>query len=41
MHIQILTKKEIMRETVIDIQRDKALYYTYFKQLQKDVSEQT
>ena len=38
-YVQILTKKEIMRETIIDIQRDKALYYTYFKQLQKDVSE--
>jgi len=38
-YVQILTKKEIMRETVVDVQRDKALYYTYFKQLQKDVSE--
>jgi len=38
-YVQILTKKEIMRDTIIDIQRDKALYYTYFKQLQKDVSE--
>jgi len=38
-YVQILNKKEIMRETVIDVQRDKALYYTYFKQLQKDVSE--
>jgi DNA-directed RNA polymerase subunit beta' len=38
-YVQILTKKEIMRDTVINIQRDKALYYTYFKQLQKDVSE--
>ncbi len=38
-YVQILTKKEIMKETVINILRDKALYYTYFKQLQKDVSE--
>jgi len=38
-YIQILTKKEIMRETIIDIYKDKALYYTYFKQLQKDVNE--
>jgi len=38
-YIQILTKKEIMKDTVIDIQRDKNLYYTYFKQLQNDVSE--
>ena len=38
-YVQILTKKEIMKDTVIDIRRDKSLYYTYFKQLQKDVSE--
>ena len=38
-YVQILTKKEIMRETIIDIHRDKSLYYTYFKQLQKDVNE--
>jgi len=38
-YVQILTKKEIMRDTIVDIHRDKALYYTYFKQLQKDVSE--
>ena len=38
-YVQILTKKEIMKDTVIDIQRDKTLYYTYFKQLQKDVNE--
>jgi DNA-directed RNA polymerase subunit beta' len=38
-YVQILTKKEIMRDTIIDIHRDKALYYTYFKQLQKDISE--
>jgi DNA-directed RNA polymerase subunit beta' len=38
-YIQILTKKDIMKDTVINIQRDKNLYYTYFKQLQNDVSE--
>ncbi len=38
-YVQILTKKEIMKGTIINIHRDKALYYTYFKQLQKDVSE--
>jgi DNA-directed RNA polymerase subunit beta' len=38
-YVQILTKKEIMSSTIIDIHRDKALYYTYFKQLQKDVNE--
>jgi len=38
-YIQILTKKEIMKETIIDIYKDKSLYYTYFKQLQKDVNE--
>jgi len=38
-YVQILTKKEIMKDTIIDIHRDKAVYYTYFKQLQKDVNE--
>lgn len=38
-YVQLLTKKEIMKETIIDIQRDKNLFYTYFKQLQKDVDE--
>jgi DNA-directed RNA polymerase subunit beta' len=38
-YVQILTKKEIMKDTIIDIQKDKPLYYTYFKQLQKDVFE--
>ena len=38
-YVQILTKKEIMKDTIIDVQRDKTLYYTYFKQLQKDVNE--
>ncbi len=38
-YIQILTKKEAMRETIININRDKTLYYTYFRQLQKDINE--
>jgi len=38
-YVQILTKKEIMKETMIDILQDKNLYYTYFKQIQKDVNE--
>ncbi len=38
-YTQILTKKEIIRDTVLNIHRDKDLYYTYFKQIQKDVNE--
>jgi len=38
-YVQILTKKELMQGTILNIQRDKNLYYTYFKQLQKDVNE--
>lgn len=38
-YVQILTKKEVMKNTVVDILRDKSLFYTYFKQLQKDVNE--
>jgi DNA-directed RNA polymerase subunit beta' len=38
-YVQILTKKEIMKDTILDIMKDKNLYYTYFKQLQKDVDE--
>jgi len=38
-YIQILTKKEAMGETIININRDKTLYYTYFRQLQKDINE--
>jgi DNA-directed RNA polymerase subunit beta' len=38
-YVQILTKKEIMKDTMIDIIKDKKLYYTYFKQLQKDTNE--
>lgn len=36
---QILTKKESMKETIIDIERDKTIFYSYFKQLQKDANE--
>jgi DNA-directed RNA polymerase subunit beta' len=38
-YVQILQKKEVMKDTFFDIQRDKNLYYSYFKQLQKDVNE--
>jgi len=38
-YMQILTKKESMKETYINIIKDKNLYYTYAKQLQKDVNE--
>lgn len=38
-YMQILTKKESMKDTIIDITRDKTVFYSYFKQLQKDVSE--
>lgn len=38
-YMQILTKKESMKDTIIDITRDKTVFYSYFKQLQKDASE--
>jgi len=38
-YMQILTKKDIMRETNVDVNRDKSLFYNYFKQIQKDVNE--
>ncbi len=38
-YVQILTKKEMMKNTVVDLLRDKNLYYTYFKQIQKDVND--
>lgn len=38
-YMQILTKKESMKDTVIDISRDKNLFYSYFKQIQKDAME--
>lgn len=38
-YVQILTKKEIMSSTIVDILRDKILYYNYFRQIQKDINE--
>ncbi len=38
-YVQILTKKEIMKDTNINIQLNKNMYYTYFKQLQTVVNE--
>ena len=38
-YIQILTKKTIMRESIIEINTNKDLYYQYWRQLQKDVNE--
>jgi DNA-directed RNA polymerase subunit beta' len=38
-YVQILTKRDIMLDTIIDIKKEKQLYYTYFKQLQKNVKE--
>lgn len=38
-YVQLLTKKEIMSNTILDISRDKSLFYSYFKQLQYDVNE--
>jgi DNA-directed RNA polymerase subunit beta' len=38
-YIQILTKKTIMKESIIDINTNKDLYYQYWRQLQKDVNE--
>jgi len=38
-YTQILTKKELMQATILNVQRDKNLYYEYFRKLQKDVNE--
>jgi DNA-directed RNA polymerase beta' subunit len=38
-YVQILTKKEVMRQTTININNNKDLYYTYFRQLQMVVNE--
>ena len=38
-YVQILTKKEIMKDTNININSNKNMYYTYFKQLQAVVNE--
>jgi len=38
-YVQILTKKEIMKDTILNIMNDKSLFYTYYKQLQSVVNE--
>jgi len=38
-YTQILTKKEAMRETIVDARVDRNLFYVYYRQLQKDVNE--
>jgi len=38
-YMQILTKREIMLSTIVDIENSKQMYYQYFRQLQKDVFE--
>jgi len=38
-YTQILTKREIMLSTIIDIRQDKSIYYQYYIPLQKDVNE--
>jgi DNA-directed RNA polymerase subunit beta' len=38
-YTQILTKKESMRETIVDTRVDRNLFYNYYRQLQKDVNE--
>ncbi len=36
---QILTKKFIMEETIVNVKNNKTLFYNYYRQLQKDVFE--
>jgi len=38
-YIQILTKKEVMVASHLEAVRDKSIYYTFFRNLQKDVKE--
>jgi len=38
-YIQILTKKTIMKDSIIEINTNKEIYYQYWRQLQKDVNE--
>lgn len=38
-YIQILTKKDVMEASYLEAIRDKSIYYTYFRNLQKDVKE--
>lgn len=38
-YTDILTKRESMKSTILDLQRDKQLYYTYYRQIQKDINK--
>lgn len=38
-YMQILMKREIMNQTVININRDKNLFYHYFRQLQRNIND--
>jgi DNA-directed RNA polymerase subunit beta' len=38
-YIQILTKKQVMQASHLESVRDKSIYYTFFRNLQKDVKE--
>ena len=38
-YMQILMKKEVMSQTVVNIHRDKNLFYNYFRQLQRNVND--
>jgi DNA-directed RNA polymerase subunit beta' len=38
-YIQILTKKEVMQASFLTAIQDKSIYYTFFRNLQKDVKE--
>lgn len=38
-YVQILTKKEVMQASHLTAIRDKSIYYTFFRNLQKDVKE--
>lgn len=38
-YIQLLTKKEVMQASHLESIRDKSIYYTFFRNLQKDVKE--
>jgi len=38
-YVQILMRNELINNTVVDINKDKNIFYSYFRQLQKDVRE--
>jgi len=38
-YVQILTKKEVMMQTTVNLHHNKDLYYTYFRQLQVVINE--